>query len=59
MIVPKDGVDGKVCSSCRRWKPLPDFFVDRSHGASQGGRHCKCKVCYREGRERQRAVKRA
>lgn len=44
----KDGVQGKRCSKCREWKPLADFYTDASHGPSQGGRHCRCKVCQRE-----------
>ena len=41
----KSGVDGKVCSTCHRWKPLDDFPRDRTHGPLQGVRHCRCKAC--------------
>ena len=44
----KDGVEGKRCSKCREWKVLTDFYTDPSHGKSQGGTHCQCKVCQRE-----------
>lgn len=46
-IVIKHGIKGKVCSTCRKWKPLDDFPTDPTHGASQGGRHCRCKECHR------------
>ena len=46
-IVTKNGVDGKVCSTCRHWKPLDDFPRDQTHGPLQGGRHCRCKACHR------------
>lgn len=41
----RNGLEGKVCSSCRVWKPLDDFPRDKSKGDTQGGRHCKCKEC--------------
>lgn len=46
-IIDKNGVKGKVCSTCDTWKPLDDFPKDPSHGPSQGGRHCRCKECHR------------
>lgn len=36
-ILTNNGVDGKVCSTCHRWKPLDDFPRDRTHGPLQGG----------------------
>jgi hypothetical protein len=50
-----DGIQGKYCSSCHAWKPLPDFYRDSSHPPSQGGRHCRCKPCYKDGRKAQAA----
>ena len=52
----RDGVEGKRCSTCRKWKPLSDFYSDPSHPASQGRRHCRCKDCYKAGRKQQRAA---
>jgi len=46
-IIIKNGLEGKVCSTCRVWKPLIEFPLDSSHGPSQGGRHCRCKECHR------------
>jgi hypothetical protein len=43
----REGIIGKVCSTCRTWKPLGEFPPDRTHGASQGGRHCRCRACHR------------
>ena len=51
-VTKQTGVNGKVCSSCRTWKPLSDFYADASHGKSQGGKHCRCKICYLAGRKR-------
>lgn len=31
-IITKGGVHGKVCSTCRQWKPLDHFHRDASHG---------------------------
>lgn len=39
----KAGIDGKVCSTSRRWKELEKFPGDRTHGPLQGFRHCRCK----------------
>lgn len=46
-IIIKNGIKGKVCSTCRKWKPLDEFPTDPTHGDSQGGRHCRCKECHR------------
>ncbi len=51
-ILIKNGVKGKVCSSCKTWKPLTDYYKDASHGPTQGGRHCRCKACYKAGRKK-------
>ncbi len=40
---------------CRVWKPLDAFYRDGSHGSTQGGRHCRCKECYKKGREAQKS----
>ena len=47
-IITRNGIDGKKCSSCKKWKCLDDFPKDPTHGASQGYRHCVCKKCKRE-----------
>ncbi len=49
-IIMREGVRGKICSTCKQWKPLDDFPTDPTHGKSQGGRHCRCKSCHRAGR---------
>lgn len=46
-VITKNGVDGKVCSTCHVWKPLAEFPTDPTHGQSQGARHCRCKACHR------------
>lgn len=51
-IVIQNGIKGKRCSHCGKWKPLTDYYKDRSKGASQGFRHCRCKPCYKAGRRR-------
>lgn len=51
----RNGIVGKVCSSCKGWKPLDGFYRDGSHGATQAGRHCRCKECYKKGRQAQKA----
>jgi len=45
-ITKKNGVEGKECSNCHIWKPLSEYFKDCTKGISQGGRHCRCKICY-------------
>jgi hypothetical protein len=45
-IIRRGGRDGKVCSTCRRWKPLENSPTDPSHGPTQGRRHCRCKACH-------------
>ena len=47
MIVIKNGIEGKACSTCRKWKALEQFPSDSTHGPSQGGRHCRCRECHR------------
>jgi hypothetical protein len=54
-IIISNGVAGKVCSTCRKWKPLEEFPTDPSHGPSQGHRHCRCKECHREKSKERRA----
>jgi len=52
----RNGVVEKLCSACAQWKPLTEFSPGgKSHGASEGGRHCECKVC-NAARHRQRRV---
>lgn len=46
----KNGVEGKICSTCDEWKPLADFPKDASHGPLQGGCHCRCKECHKKKR---------
>ena len=46
-ILVKNGIEGKICSHCKQWKPLTEFPRDHSHPPSQGGRHCACKECHR------------
>jgi hypothetical protein len=58
MVEIRNGVRGKVCSTCRNWKPLADFPTDPSHPSSQGGRHCRCKECHRNTASKRRAVMR-
>ncbi len=54
-IIRNNGVDGKVCSTCKSWKPLSEFPTDPTHGPLQGGRHCRCKECHRiKSRERRK-----
>jgi hypothetical protein len=45
-VTTRDGTHGKICSTCQKWKPLGDFPPDRTHGLSQGGRHCRCRECH-------------
>jgi len=46
VIVVSNGVESKVCGGCNQWKPLDDFYADRTKGPSQGGKHCRCKSCH-------------
>ena len=46
-IIKKNGIDGKACSTCEKWKPLNEFPTDHTKGQSQGGRHCRCRECHR------------
>jgi hypothetical protein len=57
-IVIKNGVRGKRCSTCKRWKPLSDFPPDPTHGPTQGGRHCRYRECHRLAGRQRRARKR-
>jgi hypothetical protein len=53
----RNGVEGKVCSCCRMWKPLQDFSPGgKSHGRSQGGRHCECRACNAARHRRRRQL---
>ena len=56
-IETRGEIIGKICSKCRKWKPLSDFPKDRTHGESQGGRHCRCKLCHSEVRKINRTQK--
>ncbi len=41
-----NGVTEKLCFCCNHWKPLTDFSPGgRSHGSSEGGKHCECREC--------------
>ncbi|WP_157627883.1 hypothetical protein [Thermodesulfatator autotrophicus] len=51
MIEERDGKEGKMCPTCREWKPLEEFPRDRTKGESQGYRHCRCKECHKEKRK--------
>jgi hypothetical protein len=48
MLQTKNGVQGKVCSTCHQWKPLGEFSTDPTHPPTQGGRHCRCRECHRK-----------
>ncbi len=56
-VVVQKGVK-KGCSICRKWGPLSEFPQDRTHGESQGGRHCRCKSCHGAKRKEHRLPKR-
>ena len=58
MFETRNGVKGKVCSGCRKWKPLDDFPTDPTHPPSQGGKHCRCKECHRSAAATRRALSR-
>ena len=55
-IIEKNGVAGKICSHCKRWKLLAEFPLDPTHGTSQGGRHCTCKKCHRSKYREKRII---
>ncbi len=48
MLETRNGIRGKVCSTCKQWKALADFPTDPTHPPTQGGRHCRCKECHRK-----------
>jgi hypothetical protein len=52
MITARNGVDGKVCYQCKKWKGLQEFSPDRTQPESQGKRHGKCKKCHAEDARR-------
>jgi hypothetical protein len=56
-IKTHSGVSEKICSTCRQWKPLADFPTDRTHGASQGHRHCRCRQCHRDAARTRRLTR--
>src|SRR6266849_3384491 len=58
MLQERNGVQGKVCSTCKKWKTLDAFPTDPTHPPSQGGRHCRCKECHRKIAEKKRAASR-
>ena len=53
-VTKRNGIKGKKCSTCKKWKPLTEYHKDPSHGESQGRRHCRCKKCYLEKRKEKR-----
>jgi hypothetical protein len=55
MIDRRNGVDGKICSTCRQWKPLSAYHDDRTSPPSQGGKHCRCKECHEKDAAKRRA----
>ena len=57
-IIQRNGVDGKKCSTCDIWKSLNEYYRDASKGPTQGGRHCRCKICYTERRKQRVDLKR-
>ena len=58
-VIVKRGVEGKICSTCDAWKPLSDFPAHRTHGPSQGGRHCRCLECHRVAARKKRLREKA
>ena len=58
VVETRNGVPGKVCSTCGKWKSLDDFPTDPRHPPSQGGRHCRCKECHRIAAAKRRALSR-
>ena len=44
-IETRNGVDGKVCSACDRWKELDEFYVEKVKGFSQGQKQNICIEC--------------
>jgi hypothetical protein len=58
MLETRNRVQGKVCSGCRKWKPLDDFPADATHPPSQGGKHCRCKECHKSAAATRRALSR-
>ncbi len=53
MIHLKNGILGKVCSTCHEWKSLDEFPTDPTHASSQG-RHCRCRDCHKKFARRRR-----
>lgn len=41
-LTMREGVEGKHCTMCRKWKPLDEFHVDHSFAL---GRSASCKQC--------------
>ena len=41
-IEVRDGVDGKVCATCKEWRPLDAF---NRHSLSADGRQPRCRRC--------------
>src|SRR5581483_1959284 len=58
MVEIRNGIQGKVCSTCKQWKLLDAFPTDPTHPLSQGGRHCRCKNCHRKRAAERRSVAR-
>src|SRR5260370_41189925 len=58
MLEIRNGIQGKVCSTCKQWKPLDAFPTDPTHPPTQGGRHCRCRECHRKMSAKKRAAAR-
>lgn len=44
-IIKQDGVNGKVCSICNRWKSLDKYYNEKAKGKAQGGKQNVCIAC--------------
>jgi hypothetical protein len=55
-VITKSGIEGKVCSTCRKWKRIEDFPRDRTHGPKQGFGHCRCKACHKAAYQARKAA---
>jgi hypothetical protein len=41
-----NGITQKLCSCCKKWKPLSAFSPGgRNKSDSEGGKHCECREC--------------
>jgi len=48
-IVNREGMEGKVCSNCKEWRPLSEFS---QQGFSKDGYQSWCKLCIRGNSKR-------